>query len=176
MLAPDIAIPRSNDPGTNAPDLDREIEVLRTLDLHELRVRWRRHLRSVPPPHIPRGLLFRLLAYRIQAKAYGELNRETARYLDRVARESARRQAAGEKRKPKAPPPVPPVSLDQRLKPGTLLVREFGGEMHRVTVVAGGFSWKGTTYTSLSEVARAITGTRWNGPRFFGLRRNGESQ
>jgi hypothetical protein len=87
-----------------------------------------------------------------------------------VARDSARRREAGEKRNPKAPPPVPPVSLDQRLKPGTLLIREFGGEMHRVTVVAGGFSWKGLTYTSLSEVARAITGTRWNGPRFFGLR------
>ncbi|HEY0354369.1 MAG TPA: DUF2924 domain-containing protein, partial [Enterovirga sp.] len=79
-------------------------------------MRWRRHLRSVPPPHISRGLLFRLLAYRIQAKAYGELDRETARYLDRVARESARRREAGEKRKTKAPPPVPPVSLDQRLK------------------------------------------------------------
>jgi len=62
------------------------------------------------------------------------------------------------------------VPLDQRLNPGALLIREFGGEMHRVTVVAGGFSWKGATYTSLSEVARTITGTRWNGPRFFGLR------
>ncbi|WP_311274377.1 DUF2924 domain-containing protein [Methylobacterium sp. WCS2018Hpa-22] len=49
-------------------------------------------------------------------------------------------------------------------------MREFGGEVHTVTVVAGGFAWRETTYASLSEVARAITGTRWNGPRFFGLR------
>ena len=156
-------------PGECAGELEREIEVLRGLDLHELRVRWRQHLRSVPPPSLSRPLLFRLLAYRIQARVYGELDRETARYLDRVARESARRRAAGEKRRAKAPPPIPPVSSGG-LKPGTLLMREFAGEMHRVTVVPSGFAWRDATYTSLSEVARAITGTRWNGPRFFGLR------
>jgi hypothetical protein len=170
-------IAASRAPGPEvAAEIEREIEVLRGLDLQELRVRWRQHLRSVPPPNLSRPLLFRLLAYRIQERVYGELDRETARYLDRVAREAARRRAAGEKRKAKAPPPVPPVALDQRLKPGTLLVREHAGEMHRVTVMAGGFRWGEATYTSLSEVARAITGTRWNGPRFFGLRDRAASE
>src|SRR4051812_13500768 len=77
MLAPDLSVPGSYVPGTNSLELDREIETLSTIDLHQLRVRWRKHLRGLPPPHLSRGLLFRLLAYRIQAKAYGELDRET---------------------------------------------------------------------------------------------------
>jgi hypothetical protein len=161
----------SCDLGSDAvAEIAREIELLRGLDLEELRSRWRQHLRGAPPPNLSRPLLFRLLAYRIQERVFGGLDRETARYLDQLAREAARRQAAGEKRRAKAVPDVPPVALDQRLKPGALLVREHAGEMHRVIVVAGGYRWRETTYTSLSEVARAITGTRWNGPRFFGLR------
>ncbi|MEE1657862.1 DUF2924 domain-containing protein [Microvirga sp. CF3062] len=65
---------------------------------------------------------------------------------------------------------MPPVPTNTGLKPGTLLAREFNGTMHRVTVTQEGFAWQGITYSSLSEVARLITGTRWNGPRFFGLR------
>jgi hypothetical protein len=61
------------------------------------------------------------------------------------------------------------VPAHRGLKPGTLLVREFEGQSHTVTVVPDGFAWTGATYKSLSEIARAITGTRWNGPRFFGL-------
>jgi hypothetical protein len=57
------------------------------------------------------------------------------------------------------------------LRPGTVLGREWQGEMHRVVVLADGFSWNGKTYPSLSKVVRAITGTRWNGPKFFGLRK-----
>jgi hypothetical protein len=64
----------------------------------------------------------------------------------------------------------------RRLKPGAVLVREYRGERHTVTVVPEGFSWKGMTYTSLSTIARAITGTAWNGPRFFGLREAGRKQ
>jgi hypothetical protein len=161
----------SRDPGSDAAaEIAREIELLRGLDIQELRSRWRQHLRGAPPPTLSRPLLFRLLAYRIQERVHGGLDRETARYLDRIAHEAARRRAAGEKRKAKAVPDVPPVALDQRLKPGALLVREHAGEMHRVIVVAGGFRWREETFASLSEVARAITGTRWNGPRFFGLR------
>jgi Protein of unknown function (DUF2924) len=59
-------------------------------------------------------------------------------------------------------------------KPGTLLLREYQGERHTVTVVANGYVWHETTYASLSTIARAITGTSWNGPRFFGLRSGGE--
>jgi DUF2924 family protein len=68
----------------------------------------------------------------------------------------------------------PSTELNRRLKPGTVLIREYQGERHTVTVVPGGFLWQDTTYTSLSTIARAITGTAWNGPRFFGLRVAGE--
>jgi hypothetical protein len=152
---------------SSAGRLAAEIEALSGLDLHDLRVRWRTLLRTTPPAHLSRSLLLRILVYRIQARIHGDLDRETARYLDRIARESARRRAAGQGSKA---PAVPPVRLDRGLKPGTLLVREHEGQVHTVTVVPGGFAWNGTSYKSLSEIARAITGTRWNGPRFFGLR------
>ncbi|KQO85305.1 DUF2924 domain-containing protein [Methylobacterium sp. Leaf91] len=159
-----------------SPELKREIEALASLDLGDLRIRWRQHLRTAPPPHLSRTLMMRLLAYRIQAKMLGDLDRDSARLLDRIAKERLRRRAAAERAaKPKAPPLVPPIP-SPGLRPGTLLVREFGGEVHTVTVVAGGFAWRETTYASLSEVARAITGTRWNGPRFFGLRDKGATR
>jgi hypothetical protein len=139
---------------------------LSTLDLQDLRVRWRKLLRT-QPPQLSRPLLLRLLAYRLQARAYGDLDRETVRYLSRTARESARRKAQHGRQNAKAPPPVP---TNTRLKPGTLLAREFNGSIHCVTVTQEGFAWQGSTYSNLSEIARLITGTRWNGPRFFGLR------
>jgi hypothetical protein len=151
-------------------DLQRELPALQALDLHELRVRWRKLTRSTAPEHLTRALLLRLVAYKMQAKVYGDLDPETARYLARVARERVRRIKAGEKRKPKAPPPVPPVPSPAGIKPGTLIGREYQGVMHRVVVAQGGYEWKGQTYKSLSEIARQITGTRWNGPKFFGLR------
>jgi Protein of unknown function (DUF2924) len=98
------------------------------------------------------------------------LDPETARYLTRVANARARRLKTGETRKPKDPPPVPPVPSPSGLKPGTLIGREYHGVLHRVVVVERGYQWQGATYTSLSDIARRITGTRWNGPRFFGLR------
>ena len=97
-------------------------------------------------------------------------------YLDRVARDHARRRLAGETRPSKAAPPVPPVPRERVLKPGTLLVRHHRGEQHRVVVLPDGFLWDGRTFASLSEVARAITGTRWSGPRFFGLRSTGTAR
>jgi Protein of unknown function (DUF2924) len=154
----------------NAPDLSAEIAALADLDLHGLRLRWRRLFRKPTPPHLPRYLLLRIIAYRIQANAYGDLDRETIRFLDRIAREREMRRAGGEAMRTKAPPPIPPVSEKRSLKSGTILVREHEGVLHRVTVVTGGFAWNEITYRSLSEIARAITGTNWNGPRFFGLR------
>lgn len=147
-----------------------EIASLNDLDLDALRVRWRKLFRATAPPHLPRYLLLRMVAYRIQANAYGDLDRDTVRFLDRIARAREARRVAGGKPSSKAVPPVPPALERGSLKPGTLLVREHAGTMHRATVVAEGFSWNGSTYRSLSEVARAITGTNWNGPRFFGLR------
>ena len=112
----------------------------------------------------------RLLAYRLQAKAFGDLAPEAVKVLDQVGRDNARRRTAAIKPMPKAVPLIPPVPPNRGLKPGTLLVREHGGVMHRVMVMADGFAWNGTTYSNLSAIAVAITGTRWNGPRFFGLR------
>ncbi len=86
-----------------------------------------------------------------------------------MAEDWQKRRAAGQ-RSSKRPPPIPPVPDKRSLKPGTILAREHNGELHRVMVLDDGFAWNGATYRSLSEVARAITGTNWNGPRFFGLR------
>ncbi len=147
---------------SSTPDLQAELASLDSLDLHELRVRWRKLYRSPPPAHLSRPLLLRMGAYKIQAQALGDLDRDTIRFLDRIARQrKAGKPATGN---------VPPVPEKKTLKPGTLLVREHGGTLHQVVVIEAGFAWNGSTYKSLSEVARAITGTTWNGPRFFGLR------
>jgi DUF2924 family protein len=101
--------------------------------------------------------LFRALAYQLQVKAFGGLDRATERLLDRLAEADD--------------PGAVLASLRRRLiKPGTELIREWAGTAHRVVVTEAGFAYAGQTYTSLSEIARLITGTNWNGPRFFGLR------
>jgi len=103
-----------------------------------------------------------MIAYRLQAEAMGDLDTETLRFLKQI--ESAPSKQAA----------VPLTqAFDQRkreLSAGTVLTREWNSHQHRVIVVDGGFSWEAQTYKSLSEIAKAITGTKWNGPRFFGLR------
>ncbi len=146
--------------------IEAQVSALTELDVHELRIRWRKLFRAAAPLHLPRYLLLRVIAYRIQANAYGDLDRETARYLERIERERVRRAGRS---KAKAPP-GPPVGTSRRLKPGTIMAREYEGRMHQVTAVVDGFAWNGSTYKSLSEIARLITGTHWSGPRFFGLR------
>jgi hypothetical protein len=146
------------------------LQELPDLDIQALRARWRKLLRSAPPDHLSRPLVLRLLAYKLQARVYGDLDRETARYLEQIERarlEQRKREDASQR---KAVPSVPPVPVSRGLKPGTLLAREYGGQMHRVKAGPDGFVWNGVTYASLSEIARLITGTKWNGPRFFGLR------
>ena len=174
-LGPSPAMGASPGAGIVDPEaaLSREVAMLQELDLHELRSRWRQRLRGPPPASLSRPLLLRLLAYRLQAKVLGDLDPDSARLLDRLARDHAGRRNAAQKRKPKAVPVVPPVPPVRGLKPGTLLMREHAGTMQRVTVLGDGFAWNGTRYGSLSEIARAITGTRWNGPRFFGLGKGG---
>jgi hypothetical protein len=153
------------------PEITAQLAALQAMDIQSLRIRWRRLFRKPTPDHLPRYLLVRMIAYRIQANAYGDLDRETIRYLDEIGRQWRKRRAAGTGKSLKqAPPTIPPAPLVRGLKPGTLLAREHDGVLHRVMVVNGGYAWNGTTYRSLSEVARAITGTNWNGPRFFGLR------
>jgi hypothetical protein len=141
--------------------LDNEIARLRGLDVGELRARWHTALRRRAPPHLPRHLLFRILAYRLQADQLGDLEADTRRLLDRIGSgppEGIGRLVADLKRS------------RTELRPGTLLTREWDGHLQRVMVLADGFTWNGKTYRSLSQVAFAITASRWNGPRFFGLR------
>ena len=139
--------------------LENEIAHLRGLDLGGLRARWRSLTGRAAPSHLPKTLLLRVLAYRVQAAALGDVDKPTIRLLDRIADEAL----AGKR----VEVPVPDRA---GLKPGTVLVREWEGTPERVMVLADGFAWNGGTYPSLSKVARAITGTRWDGPRFFGLR------
>ena len=141
----------------NRKALDVEIVRLRDLDVAQLRIRWHAVFGRRTPPHLPRHLLFRVLTYRMQADQLGDLDAECQRLLDRSeSPENAGQRAAG--RRP------------AELRPGTMLAREWNGDVQRVAVLAEGFAWKGESYPSLSKVAFAITGTRWNGPRFFGLR------
>jgi Protein of unknown function (DUF2924) len=144
-------------------ELEDEVVRMRDLDLSGLRTRWRSVFRRKAPDHLSRFLLYRIIAYRLQAECLGDLDRDTQRFLDRVAAGTGSNKLA----------------LGHRLhalRPGTILVREWDGKSQRVTVLEAGFAWNGATYRSLTEVAFAISGTRWSGPRFFGLRPHREKR
>jgi hypothetical protein len=142
-------------------DVEAEIAHLRDLDLAGLRARWRTTFRRAAADHLPRSLLFRVLAYRIQAERLGYLDKDIQRFLDRVASGA---QAGAEIKAVDGHP------SRNGLQPGTILVREWNGVLQRVMVLDQHFAWNGATYRSLTEIAVAMTGTRWSGPRFFGLR------
>jgi hypothetical protein len=139
--------------------LDVEIARVRDLDVRELRNRWHAVFRRPAPPHLPRHLLLRMLAYQLQVDRLGDLDTESRRLLDHSGSPERAGQNAAHS-----------VSRIADVRPGTVLGREWNGRMQRVAVLADGFAWNGKTYPSLSQTAFAITGTRWNGPRFFGLR------
>jgi hypothetical protein len=148
--------------GSALPDrknIDAEIARLRDLEVKAIRAQWHNVLGRPAPPHLPRHLLFRILAYRLQADRFGDLDPESRCSLDGADSP----EKAGENARAFA-------DRQTELKPGTVLVREWSGRMYRVSVLADGFAYDGKTYSSLSKVALAITGTRWSGPRFFGLR------
>jgi hypothetical protein len=148
--------------GPALPDykqLEVEIARLRDLDNRGLRKCWHAVFGRLPPAHLPRHLLFRILAYQLQADRFGDLDGNSKRLLDGTeSPETAGQKAVGL------------VRAIAEARPGTVLGREWNGRMQRVSVTADGFAWNGKTYPSLSRAAFAITGTRWNGPRFFGLR------
>src|SRR6185437_2612200 len=142
--------------------VEDEIAHLRGLDLGGLRARWLSVFQRSAPAHLTRHLLFAVIAYRLQADCFGDLDYETKQILDLTVAKDAGPAMS-----------VRLASFDQKrteLTPGTVLVREWDRQSQRVMVMADGFAWNGRTYDSLSRVAFAITGTRWNGPRFFGLR------
>ena len=142
--------------------VEDEIAHLRGLDLKGLRARWQSVFQGLPPAHLPRHLLLAIIAYRIQADHFGDLDHVTRQLLDRTDTSEAGSATSARL-----------ISLDQKqteLTPGTVLVREWEQRSQRVMVMTDGFAWNGQSYDSLSKVAFAITGTKWNGPRFFGLR------
>src|SRR5713101_4935444 len=141
---------RSADPAA----IEAEIDHIRSLGLGELRTRWRDTFGRTPPAGLTKDILARMIAWRIQEQAFGGIDRQTLKLLHDLAR-GKNSGLEGRLR---------------RLQAGTVLVREYRRERHTVTVVPDGFHWQGSTYGSLSTIAQEITGTNWNGPRFFGLR------
>ncbi|HMN98060.1 MAG TPA: DUF2924 domain-containing protein [Miltoncostaeaceae bacterium] len=147
---------------------------LAELDLSTLRRRWRRLTGRPAPENITKQLLIRMIAYRIQADAFGDLDGQSIKLLRQIAEQRAKGKAGT------GVPTLESLNVSSRgaksLAPGTVIGREHGGTMHHVMVLAEGFAWNGITYRSLSEVAFAITGTRWNGPRFFGVKTGGKAR
>src|SRR6184192_3800601 len=141
---------------TDAAAIEAEIAYLRSLANDALHRHWRVVFGRTPPADLSKDLLGRMIACRLQEQTFGGLDRESLSFLDGLARHGG--------------------SPRGQLKPGTVLVRDYQGQRHTVTVALDGFDWQGTIYPSLSAIARAITGTAWSGPRFFALApRNGTS-
>jgi hypothetical protein len=145
--------------GAAPVDIEAAIAELAALNIAALRQRWQEWI-GEPPPRCQSGRVLRmLLAWRLQEQRFGGLSATAQRLLRNVSGPAAK--------KPMNIAPVLP-------KRGTLLTREWKGIVHRVQVLDRGFAHQGTVYASLSELARVITGTRWSGPRFFGLSRRGD--
>lgn len=136
---------------TPAASLEVELALTGAMTIDQLRATWRKVLASDPPSAFSKDLLARAIAFHKQAKALGGLPAPTARLLRSLIR--------------------PGVEPPRQVKLGSVIVREHQGVVHDVLVVPGGFCWRGKTYDSLSTIAKTITGTSWNGPRFFGLRK-----
>jgi hypothetical protein len=148
--------------GTPRPRGRTAKAVAEQASLEDLRYEWRRLYRS-EPPRVSRDLLLRSIAYRLQELEHGGLSKTTRRKLKTLAKmvRTTGRVA-----------PDPGVSL----KPGARLVREWRGRTHTVTVTEDGFDYAGTSYPSLTRIAKKITGAHWSGPRFFGLVRDGRTE
>lgn len=139
------------------PAVEEELARLPDRSLDELKARWL-ELKGVPLPKFMRqGLMTLAVAHAIQEAAYGGLDPVTRKKLDALAAEIV-------------PKGGKPPRRPNRVKPGTRLVREWKGQTHDVMVLEDGFAWRGKRYGSLSVIAREITGTRWNGWMFFGLK------
>ena len=158
--AAEVALPRPGEDAARDETVLAQLAMLKTMSVVELKTEWRRLFGS-DAPNNSRPFLELRLAYRIQELSYGGLSRGTVRVLDALADElhgkPGRNAAIRDARAPVA---------------GTRLVRQWDGVEHTVTVLRDGFEFQGRRYKSLSAIARTITGTRWNGWRFFGMRAN----
>jgi hypothetical protein len=143
---------------TTHDPIPARLAALKTASTADLKAQWR-DLFDSEPPSFNRRYLESRLAYRIQELAYGGLKPETIRRLERLGEELD----GGDRRKSRIRADTMPIA-------GTRLIREWQGVEHVVTVTSEGFEWQGRPYKSLSAIARAITGTRWNGWVFFGLK------
>ena len=140
------------------PDrVEHRLAALPTMSKAALRDLWRQFFGSAPSPKLRRDLMVQILAYRMQEQAFGTLSARTRERLRRLSQ-------AFEKRNDSA------VTGAPRIRPGTRLVRQWGDQVHLVNVHVNGYEYQGTRYRSLSEIARLITGTRWSGPLFFGIK------
>jgi hypothetical protein len=139
------------------PEVDVELDRLPKMPIADMRKRYRELFRTEPPKAFGPDLLRRSIAHRIQERAYGGLPKTAQRLLEQLVKAAAAK-------------PNGRLELPRRIKPGSELVRTWNGRTYRVRVMADGFAHDGKTFSSLSEIASDITGTNWNGPRFFGLR------
>ena len=135
----------------DAAAVEAEIARVGSLSGDALRRRWQSEFGRPLPRSLSVDLLRRMIANRIQEEAFGTLDRATLKLLDGIARRGGARRG------------------ERNLKIGTVLVRDYQGRRHTVTVAPEGFVWEGKPYSSLSAIARTITGTAWNGPRFFAV-------
>jgi len=140
--------------------LHTELSNLQGMSLEALRAQWTKLFKLEPGPWISRDVLIRGLAWKLQEAVFGGISKTAARRMAQLSAELIDHGA------------IKPAQANA-LKPGTRLVREWQGRVHEVVITQGGFIWSGSTYGSLSQVARLITGTRWSGPRFFGLTEGG---
>lgn len=140
-----------------APNIETELERISAMPIVQLRLRYCELFRTDPPKAFGPDLLRRSIAHQIQEKAYGGLPRPVQRQLDHLIKAYLAK-------------PTGKLVLPPRIKPGSILVRNWKSKTYRVTVMADGFAYEGAIYGNLSEIAVLITGTRWSGPRFFGLR------
>ncbi|MEQ1754486.1 MAG: DUF2924 domain-containing protein [Micropepsaceae bacterium] len=150
-------------PGKSGPNqfgtarsVDTEIESMQGRGIGDLRDYWTRRFRKAPPPIQSSDVLHRLIAWKLQVEVYGDLDAETRQALSRLSRNGSGQGHLT----------ATPIT---QLRPGTVLVREWRGVRHRVLVLDNAFEHDGKRYKSLTQIARHITGTRWSGPRFFGV-------
>jgi hypothetical protein len=139
------------------PVVEAELNQLGSASIVDLRARYRELFRTEPPSAFGPDLLRRSIAQQLQENACGSLSREAKKLLGQLVRSMASGKTGR-------------LEVPQRIKSGSELVRVWNGQTHKVTVLAKGFAHQGEVFTSLSEIANRITGTRWNGPKFFGLR------